>query len=107
MLAGADSHATDTSIIRNTQGTGFKGCFNRQRQMQYGGASARSLKWSQDWLTVATELCRMDDGVSTELYKLETSDRVARLKALGNAIVPQVIMPIMEAIKRLNRPESD
>ena len=52
------------------------------------------------WYEIATMFCRMDDGVSEELYKLETSNRVARLKALGNAIVPQVAYIIFEAIKQ-------
>ncbi len=47
-------------------------------------------EWSEPWLEVATRLCGIPHGVSEELYKLETSDRVARLKALGNAIVPQI-----------------
>ena len=46
--------------------------------------------WDQDWLEVATRLCGVDDGVSK---------RVDRLKALGNAIVPQVAIEIMKAIK--------
>lgn len=46
--------------------------------------------WNQNWLEVATRFCRVDDGVS---------DRVDRLKALGNAIVPQVAIEIMKAIK--------
>jgi hypothetical protein len=54
--------------------------------------------WQEPWLEVATRLCRVDDGVSEELYKLETSDRVARLKSLGNAIVPQVAYEIIKAI---------
>jgi len=57
--------------------------------------------WDEPWLEVATRLCGVDDGVSQELYKLETSDRVARLKALGNAIVPQVAFEIMKAILKV------
>jgi DNA (cytosine-5)-methyltransferase 1 len=52
------------------------------------------------WLQVATRFCRMDDGVSEELYKLETSDRVARLKALGNSIVPQIAYELFKSIKK-------
>lgn len=55
-------------------------------------------EWNQPWIEVATRLCRVDDGAAEELYKLETSDRVARLKALGNGIVPQVAFEIMRAI---------
>jgi len=55
-------------------------------------------EWDKHWYEVAAMLCRMDDGISEELYKLETSDRVARLKALGNAIVPFVADKLFKAI---------
>ena len=59
-------------------------------------------QWNQNWLEVATELCGVDDGLSVELdgFKLtKAGHRVERLKALGNAIVPQVAIEIMKAIK--------
>jgi DNA (cytosine-5)-methyltransferase 1 len=55
----------------------------------------RSNSWNQNWLEVATRLCRVDDGLPPPL------DRNKRLKALGNAIVPQVAIEIMKAIKKI------
>lgn len=52
---------------------------------KFGGKAFRG-----NWLEVATRLCRVDDGVPK---------RVDRLKALGNAIVPQVAAEIMRAIR--------
>lgn len=54
----------------------------------------RNQSWRENWLEVATRLCRMDDGVSY---------RVDRLKALGNAIVPQVAETILRKIKEFER----
>jgi hypothetical protein len=52
--------------------------------------------WGErDWHEVATSLCRMDDGIPRKLDK----NRINRLKALGNAIVPQIAYIIFEAIK--------
>ncbi len=47
---------------------------------------------AKDWLAYNTTASRRNNGVSTRLDK-------DRIKALGNAIVPQVIYPIMEFIK--------
>jgi len=60
--------------------------------------------WNEDWLEVATRLCRVDDGLPTRMDGLELSKskhRIERLKALGNAIVPQVAIEIMKAIKEI------
>jgi DNA (cytosine-5)-methyltransferase 1 len=58
--------------------------------------------WKQNWLEVATRLCRVDDGLPAILDGLKLSKskhREERLKALGNAIVPQVAIEIMKAIR--------
>ena len=70
-LAGLGSCQTD----RNAQDSERGGCL-----------------WSEHWLEVATRLCRVDDGIPPVL------DRVARVKALGNAIVPQVAYEIIKRI---------
>jgi DNA (cytosine-5)-methyltransferase 1 len=62
--------------------------------------------WDEPWLAVATRLCRMDDGVSAQMDGLKLSKsrhRVERLKALGNAIVPQVAFQIFKAIMEVEK----
>jgi len=59
--------------------------------------------WKRSWLEVAAELCRVDDGLPAKLDEFELSKsrhRTERLKTLGNAIVPQVAIEIMKAIKK-------
>ena len=59
--------------------------------------------WKQPWIKAAAELCGVDDGLPAELDGFELSKsrhRIERLKALGNAIVPQVAIEIMKAIKK-------
>ncbi len=61
--------------------------------------------WNKNWFEVAGEFCRVDDGLPVELdgFKLtKAGHRVERLKALGNAIVPQVAIEIMRAIKEID-----
>ncbi len=58
--------------------------------------------WNRNWLEIAAELCGVDDGLSAKLDGFELSKsrhRTERLKALGNAIVPQVAIEILKAIK--------
>jgi len=60
--------------------------------------------WSRDWQEVAFATCNdgVDDGIPRKLGNTTISFarwRREALKAYGNAIVPQVAMEIMEAIK--------
>ncbi|MEC1552573.1 DNA (cytosine-5-)-methyltransferase [Bacillus haynesii] len=56
---------------------------------EYRGTSSRS-----HWEVNQPAVCRVDDGISKRLDK-------SRLKALGNAVVPQQIYPIFKAIMEI------
>lgn len=74
-----DCDASNTES-RETQPTKQRGFYTE----------SASESWRENWIEVATRLCRVDDGVR---------NRVDRLKALGNAIVPQVAEEIFKRIK--------
>ncbi|MBA2679488.1 MAG: DNA cytosine methyltransferase [Ktedonobacteraceae bacterium] len=67
----------------------------RQRLVERG--------WDPDWQAVAAELCGVDDGLPVELdghcFSAARS-RAEQIKAYGNAIVPQVPVKILQAIKQ-------
>ena len=110
----ADSNAPDTTIARPHESKNPKGRRkgnerNSTRENKFCKPQrsntlwAETTNWNQNWLEVATELCRVDDGLPKGLDFADwskTQHRVERLKALGNAIVPQVAVEIMKAIKR-------
>ena len=62
-----------------------------------GGDRLTNDSWQIPWLEVATTFCRVDDGLPSWVY----SDRVKRLKALGNAIVPQIAKEIIKCIYQI------
>jgi DNA (cytosine-5)-methyltransferase 1 len=67
------------------------------RKIKFWGSGAR-----YDWFEVATSLCGVDDGLPGRLDGRELTakqHRVERIKALGNAIVPQVAAEILMGIK--------
>ena len=79
-------------------GQGSTGLRNRE------GQDEASRNWSTHWLEVATALCRMDDGISAEL-DFPRDNRVNRLKALGNSIVPQIALEIFRSIEAADNPK--
>lgn len=98
-------------IIANRTGEGRKGN-GIQGKGRFGQRSGNGknekqnntyLQWNKNWIEVATKLCGMDDGLPARVDGFELSKsrhRKERLKALGNAIVPQVAIQIMEAIQK-------
>ena len=67
--------------------------------------------WQRDWREVAFATCvhRVDDGLPRRLVRLPSGRTISQsrwrteaLKAYGNAIVPQVAMEIMKAIKEVD-----
>jgi len=60
-----------------------------------------------EWLPEPS-ICELDNGLPSGLVRYRgrvatgVKDRVNKLKALGNAICPQVVVPIMEAIKEID-----
>jgi DNA (cytosine-5)-methyltransferase 1 len=83
--------AIDVVSDSNSKSTGLERWSGNESAQGRGRLGQES--WEQSWLEVATRLCRVDDGLPRVV------DRVARLKALGNAIVPQVAQVILQAIK--------
>ena len=67
-----------------------------ERQTPHGPAPECGSAWDEPWLEAATRLCRVDARVS---------NRVDRLKSLGNAIVPQIAFEIMKAIREIEEGE--
>jgi DNA (cytosine-5)-methyltransferase 1 len=75
-LADADCDATHPTSIN------VKWPIDERNNGMQPEGQDRNTNWDEPWIEVATRLCRVDDGVS---------NRVHRLKALGNAVVPQIV----------------
>ena len=55
--------------------------------------------FNRDWVETAFKLCRMDNGISEKLDR----HRTKRLKAIGNAIIPQIAFEIFNKINDLQK----
>lgn len=89
-------------IIANATGRGQQGSREHRGRLRPKQNKERKANFAFDenqfkkpWPEVAARLCRVDDGVSRRMDR----HRAYRLKALGNAIVPQVAYQIFKAIE--------
>lgn len=89
-IAGIDGIAPDTHQ---------QGLPPREMQPGDGGEEQSAIirnPWNEHWYAAAARFCGISHGISRGVDR----HRTARLRALGNAIVPQVAIRIFEAIKR-------
>jgi DNA (cytosine-5)-methyltransferase 1 len=102
-FGGTDSDVTNPGITRLQGGEPGKP-IRLLGQFDRSGCNQEP-DWSENWLEAAQRFCKLDDGISPELDGrgiTRNKYRVSKLKALGNAIVPQVAYQIMKSILLIN-----
>lgn len=123
-FGGQNSHATNT-ISKLSRGKDSGAIGDKRRATSSGRSKSvqpenweapsnnpesSSPDWNRDWKEVALATCHdgMDDGLSRRVVRLPDGSEISHakwrkeaLKAYGNAIVPQVVIRIMEAIKKV------
>jgi DNA (cytosine-5)-methyltransferase 1 len=86
-------------FVAYASGLCLQGQHIRQGEIEPWGGS-----WAGDWKEVASEIHRLDDGISGGLDGITFSDwRNESIKAYGNAIVPQIAYQIFQAIEAYER----
>jgi len=97
-----DCHAPDTARSRLSL------CWpkGRQGENSEGSKSPRNVKeensmgqWRENWYEVASRFCVLANGLPEDLARPgRNRNRVQKLKALGNAVVPQIVCQIGKSI---------
>lgn len=95
----------EIDVIENPLGERGRGGLESGRQiLECESTKTQNARpsWEKNWIEVATQFCSVDDGLPVELGEpklTKAKHREQQLKAYGNAIVPQVAIKILEAIK--------
>ena len=91
-----ESSTSRFNSVSNSNGKGLQR-YGVQTQLETKSGQESSKRGAEEqhtWWEAEREFCGVPNGVSYELQR----DRVSRIKALGNSIVPQIVFQIAQAI---------